>query len=215
MASSAALVSVRIDAAQRVVGAEFDDHGVGPVRNRPVQPGEPAGGGVARHAGIGDVDGEALGFERLRQLGRKGILRRQAITGGERIAEHHDLHRPRRPRHRQLPAAQTQRQSAANAAQGAGPGPICSHMSGVANNEVRMTNNSQARAGHRACRCQSLARAGRGPRSYPQRHRPAYRQRRGDWPGRPVRLGQIDAADGDGRAWSGPTPARSRSPAKT
>ena len=58
----------RIDAAQHVVGAEFEDHRLGAVRHRPVEPGEPAGGGVAGHAGIGDLDGNALGLERAASL---------------------------------------------------------------------------------------------------------------------------------------------------
>ena len=40
-------------------------------------------------------------------------------------------------------------------------------------------------------------------------------QRRGDRPDRPVRLGQIDAADGHGRARAAPTPARSWWPARS
>ena len=59
---------------------------------------------------------------------------------------------------------------------------------------------SFAPPGHRAVRRQSVARPRRRPRPYPQGHRPQYRPRRGDRPGRPVRLRQIDAADGDGRA---------------
>ena len=49
--------------------------------------------GVARHAGIFDLDIDALGFERAFELCRKGVLRRQAIACGERIPESDDLER--------------------------------------------------------------------------------------------------------------------------
>ena len=51
-----------------------------------------------------------------------------------------------------------------------------------------------------AVRREPLARPGRRAGPYPQRHRPAYRRRRGGRPGRPVGLGQVDPADGRGRA---------------
>ena len=54
-----------IDPAQHVVGAELDDDGIGALRHRPVEPRKPAGGGVAGDPGIGDLDREALGLERL------------------------------------------------------------------------------------------------------------------------------------------------------
>ena len=61
----------RIDAAQHVVRPELDDDAVGPVGNRPVEPLEPAGRGVAGHAGIDHPDVVParfeLSFERLRE----------------------------------------------------------------------------------------------------------------------------------------------------
>ena len=62
------------------------------------------------------------------------------------------------------------------------------------------SRSGRTRPRDRPQRRQSIAGTGRGPCSYPQRHRPAYRTRRGDRPGRSVRLGQIHPAHGDGRA---------------
>ena len=45
-----------IDAAQGVVGAEFEDHGLGSLRHRPVEPVAAAGTGIAGHPGIDHVD---------------------------------------------------------------------------------------------------------------------------------------------------------------
>ena len=56
---------IRIDPAQGVVGAEFEDHRLGAFRDRPVEAAEPAGGGIAGHPGIDDRRGDALGLERL------------------------------------------------------------------------------------------------------------------------------------------------------
>ncbi len=106
ISSSASRVTLRIDAAQHVVGAELDDHRIGAVRHRPVEPRQPARGGVAGDARIGDLDREALGRERLLELGREGVVGRKPVAGGERIAERHDPDRPlgrrRRPATRQL-----------------------------------------------------------------------------------------------------------------
>ncbi len=44
-----------IDAAQGVVRAELEDHRLGSVGDGPVEPREPAGGGVAGYPGIGDL----------------------------------------------------------------------------------------------------------------------------------------------------------------
>ena len=52
------------------------------------------------------LDGDAFGLQRLRQLGGKRGVRRQAIAGAERIAQHDDLHRPLGGA-RRTPAART------------------------------------------------------------------------------------------------------------
>ena len=74
------------------------------------------------------------------------------------------------------------------------------HMTGpwtVASNPLARRHHA---GHHRHLQRQSLARDGRGARSHPQGYQPARRLGRGDRPDRPVRLGQIDAADGDGGA---------------
>ncbi len=85
---------LRIDPAQHVVGTEFDDDGIGPLRHRPVEAGEPIGSGIPGDPRIGDLDREALGPERLFELDRKGFVGAQAEAGGERIAQDHDSHWP-------------------------------------------------------------------------------------------------------------------------
>ena len=114
--------------AQHVVGAERDDHAVGLVRHRPVEPGEPVGGGVAGHPGIGDLGRNALGLERRLQAGPETPVRRQPEPGGERIAQRHDPHRPllRRGRCREAKSPQI-----AAITTHPGPGAPNSHMSGA------------------------------------------------------------------------------------
>ncbi len=47
---------LRIGAAQRVVGAEFDDHALRPLGHRPVEPPEAARGGIPGYTGIDHLD---------------------------------------------------------------------------------------------------------------------------------------------------------------
>ena len=54
----------------------------------------PAGAGVAGHAGVGDLDGEALALERPFELHRKGRRAGKLIAGHQRIAERHQLDGP-------------------------------------------------------------------------------------------------------------------------
>ena len=91
---------------------------------------EPARGGVARNAGIGDLDREPLAFERLLEPGRKRRLGRQAEAGGQRIAERHDLDRPV-GRRAPAPGRQPERAKCGNHARTSGPAPSNSHMSGA------------------------------------------------------------------------------------
>ena len=79
-----------VEAAQHVVGAELDDHPVGPVRNRPVEPLEAARRGVARHARIGDLDLVTPGLQRALKNRREGGALGQAVAGRQAVAEHHD-----------------------------------------------------------------------------------------------------------------------------
>ena len=70
-----------VHGAQHVVGAQFEDHRIGAVRHRPIEPRKPAGAGVARHAGIGDFDRKAFGLERPFELDRECVLGRKLIAG--------------------------------------------------------------------------------------------------------------------------------------
>src|SRR5438128_2324690 len=76
---------LRIDPAQHVVGTEFDNDGIGPLRHRPVEAGEPIGSGIAGDPRIGDLDREALGPERPFALDRTGCVGALAEAGGALI----------------------------------------------------------------------------------------------------------------------------------
>ncbi len=84
---------LRLDPAQHVVGAKLDDDGVGALRHRPIEPGEPIGGGIAGDAGICDLGGNAFGGERRLQAGHKAVLVGQAVAGRQQIAERDDFDR--------------------------------------------------------------------------------------------------------------------------
>ena len=76
-----------VDTAQPVIGAEFHYRGVGTVAQRPVQAGKSAGRRVARDGGIDQADVVAVCMERGGKLGLKALIRRQAVTRGERIPQ--------------------------------------------------------------------------------------------------------------------------------
>ena len=83
----------RVGAAQHVVGAEFDDDRVGVLRHAPVEAREAVGGGVAGDAGVDDLDFPAFRLQRARQHVGKRLARRQAVAGGEAVAERDQLQR--------------------------------------------------------------------------------------------------------------------------
>ena len=90
-----------IDAAQHVVGAEFEDDAVGAVGDRPVEPFEPARCGVAGDARIDDLDLVTFAYKRPLQGGRKGGALGQAVAGSEAIAEDDEVKGARLCRTRQ------------------------------------------------------------------------------------------------------------------
>ena len=73
IAASVSFVSVGLQAAQHVVGAEFDDQRVGVGRNRPVVAREAVLGGVARDAGVDHRDVKTLGSQRRLELVGKAL----------------------------------------------------------------------------------------------------------------------------------------------
>ena len=81
----------RIDAAQHVVGAEFEDHDVGLLGERPIESGEPSGRRIAGDPAIDDVNGEPIGAQFRLEPGRKRLVRRQAEAGSEAVAKGEDL----------------------------------------------------------------------------------------------------------------------------
>ncbi len=83
----------RLDAAQHVVGAEFDNDRIGAVRHRPVEPGKAVGGGIAGDAGIGDRYGGAFGGKRRLQPRHKAVLVGKPVARGQRIAERDNMDR--------------------------------------------------------------------------------------------------------------------------
>ena len=81
----------RIDAPKRIIRAEFEDDAPGILRHRPVNTGEPVGGGIAGDAALDDGDVVALVAQRFFELRRETCILWQLITGGKTIAESHDL----------------------------------------------------------------------------------------------------------------------------
>jgi hypothetical protein len=64
----------RLDSAQRIIGAQFEDHQVGLLPERAVDAGEAPGSGVARYPLVDDPHHCPLCSQRRLELGRKGIL---------------------------------------------------------------------------------------------------------------------------------------------
>ena len=83
----------RVDAAKRIIGAELDDDEHGAIGNRPVEPGGTGGGGVARHAGIGDLCIDAFLDQGRFEAGGEIFTLCQAKAGGEAVTEGDDLQR--------------------------------------------------------------------------------------------------------------------------
>ena len=63
------------------------------VRHAPIEARQPVGGGVAGDAGVDDLDVPALRLQRARQHVGKRLPGRQAVAGGEAVAERDELQR--------------------------------------------------------------------------------------------------------------------------
>ena len=74
-------------AAQPVVAAELDDQDADVAVERPVQPPQAAGRRIAGHAGVDDLEAEALAIDALLEPGREGLLAAQAVAGRDAVAE--------------------------------------------------------------------------------------------------------------------------------
>jgi hypothetical protein len=83
---------VGMDSAQRVVRAQFEDHEVGFLGQRPVHSGEAALRGVARDSRIEDLYRFALCPQTRFELGREGGPWRNPEPGGETVAQNKDHH---------------------------------------------------------------------------------------------------------------------------
>ena len=84
----------RRQAAQHVVGAEFDDDAIGAVAERPVEAGETGGHRVAGDAGVDDADVVAALAQRRFEANGKGGAGRQTIAGRQAVAEGEEAQRP-------------------------------------------------------------------------------------------------------------------------
>jgi hypothetical protein len=102
----------RVDAAQSVVGAQLDDRQVRAVRERPIEPRQAGGRGIAGIAAIQDLDPVAFALERPLQLDGEGLVRGQAVAVCQAVAERQDAQRRGlggAQRHRRKPERERQR----------------------------------------------------------------------------------------------------------
>ncbi len=82
-----------IEAAQHVVGAEFEDDAVGAVGERPIEPRKAVFCRIAGDAGIDDADVIARLAQRFFQYGGEGGVGRQKVARRQAVAESDDLER--------------------------------------------------------------------------------------------------------------------------
>jgi hypothetical protein len=75
------------NAAQRVIGAEFQNDAPGPVRDRPVHRARACRGGVAGNAGIRHRHILAFCDQRLLQTYRQGIFLGKLVAGHQAVAK--------------------------------------------------------------------------------------------------------------------------------
>ena len=84
---------LRLDAAQHVVGAEFEDDGVGAFRHRPIEPRQPPEAVSPETPALAISAAMPLAASAACSRGTKPSRSRQAETRGQRVAERHDLDR--------------------------------------------------------------------------------------------------------------------------
>ena len=85
----------RVEAAQHVVCAEFQNDPVGSVLNAPLEPRPSVSGGIAGNPGIDHAHVIAVAPQGLLQHDREGGRLRQIIAGGEAVAEGDEFERSR------------------------------------------------------------------------------------------------------------------------
>jgi hypothetical protein len=75
------------DAAEAVVGAEFEDEDVDGLTEDPADASQSAGGGFAADAGVDGLIGQVEGVEAAADAGGEGLIGVEAVAGGQAVAE--------------------------------------------------------------------------------------------------------------------------------
>src|SRR6056297_3461911 len=176
----------RIETAQKIVAAEGDDHAVDGLVERPLDPGEPAGGGVAGHTGIAQFDLGTVILEPARHLRHESLGRPDPVALSETVAEGKDGHRLRRRDSR----TQAERRTKLEDWPG---GPICQTAQGG-----KPFDDDRHRSFPEEC--SPLAPRQRRPGGYSEGHHPRCGARRDARARRSVGLWQIIAPHAHGRA---------------
>ena len=200
-----------VEAAQHVVGAELDDHPVHVVVERPADARQPAGGGVAGDAGVDHrhvrravrvQPGLELRHEALAP--RAGRSPRSANRRRRGCA-------PRPPPRRPAPASAA---SASARLRIAPPCPICPDGTAACRGRVHMSSPVLSRSS-RSRMWRSPSRGNAGPVNILRGVTLQRGARRDAGPRRAVGIGQVLAADADGRARGRDLRAGSRCWART
>ena len=110
-------------AAQPVVAAELDDQDADVAVEGPVQPPQAAGRRIAGHAGVDDLEAEALAIDALLEPGREGLLAAQAVAGRDAVAEDDEARACGRRRRRGRIRSRRRPEPRPRAAAGAGAAP--------------------------------------------------------------------------------------------
>lgn len=78
---------LRRQPAQGVVGAEFDNNYLGSIRQRPIEPGEAAGGGITGDPRVDYQNVVSGRLQRLLQLCRKRFVFGETVASGQAVAK--------------------------------------------------------------------------------------------------------------------------------